>query len=286
MLVWVWFELFFIESYCPMWCPSSIGDGVSRLQSELYIYFLPILQPTFISYNTFKHIIRICTFVAKQPNKKTIHMKQHTVDPRWLWEATQTSKQHEIHQTTPIGACSQGKEKKQNNLEMACWNHPNLIPHTVLFISILQFDLRGDIQIDIPKSTNKWFTIGPCSEIRDLIRSNDSRLFDSNKTIQQDQVSLFAAAVFFLWQILPKSAPWQGLLTLLNMAMPLLPQGKRHIMLLNLLLALINSSTHCFYNCWWPLWASTFLDIKFWCSNAATSQPRWTLPLRPTVHQV
>ena len=181
LLVWVWFELFFIESYCPMWCPSSIGDGVSRLQSE-FIYFLPILQPTLISYNTVKHIIRICTFVAKQPNKKTIHMKQHTVDPRWLWEATQTSKQHEIHQTTPIGACSQGKEKKQNNLEMACWNHPNLIPHTVLFISILQFDLRGDIQIDIPKSTNKWFTIGPCSEIRDLIRWNDSRLFDSNKT--------------------------------------------------------------------------------------------------------
>ena len=104
----------------------------------IYIYVLPILQPTLISYNTVKHIIRICKFVAKQPNEKKIHMKQHTVDPRWLREAKPTSKPHEIHQTTPIGTCSQGREKKQNNLEMACWNHPNLIPHTVLFISILQ----------------------------------------------------------------------------------------------------------------------------------------------------
>ena len=141
LLLWFWFKPFFIESYCSILvCPSSIGDGVSRLQSELYIYIyvLPILQPTLISYNTVKHIIRICKFVAKQPNEKKIHMKQHTVDPRWLREAKPTSKPHEIHQTTPIGTCSQGREKKQNNLEMACWNHPNLIPHTVLFISILQ----------------------------------------------------------------------------------------------------------------------------------------------------
>ena len=60
----------------------------------------------------------------------------NTTHPRWLQETKPTSKPHEILRKTQIGACStEGK----NNLEVACWDRPNLIPHVVpLFISILQ----------------------------------------------------------------------------------------------------------------------------------------------------
>ena len=61
----------------------------------------------------------------------------NTTHPRWLQETKPTSKPHEILRKTQIGACS--TEGKKNNLEVACWDRPNLIPHVVpLFISILQ----------------------------------------------------------------------------------------------------------------------------------------------------
>ena len=43
-----------------------------------------------------------------------------------------------------MGAGSQEGGKKQNNLELACWNHPNLSPHTAQFNSILKswFDIQ------------------------------------------------------------------------------------------------------------------------------------------------
>ena len=167
----------------------------------------------------------------------------------------------------PIGACSQEGKNKQNNLEVACWNHPNLIPHTIpSFISILQrFDSthlsRINKTISIFRdqgfdSILKWFT--------SLIQT----VYPAARASSSD---------FFPFVRFSCSAPWQGLLILLcnqhgRNVSHFFHKGSIMLThkLLNLLLALINA---LFLQLLVTPLGLHLPGHQVWCSNAATFQP-------------
>ena len=91
----------------------------------------------------------------------------------------------------------------------------------------------------------KWFT--------SLIQICSNRTFSSKRQQQQQR--------FFPFDTCSCSAPWQELPTFLCNQ-----HGWNVTCSTRVAARCERSSTHCFYmvyNCWRPLWASTFLDIKF-----------------------
>ena len=188
LLHWVWFEPFFIESYCSIlaWCLKSICDGLSRLLSGIIyrdsvIYFLRILRCTIYSMSIYE--------LHSNTSSGSAHSKSKS-------------------QTKNKPLKQEGKNK-QNNLEVACWNHPNLIPHAVpLFMSsqfckdLIRHTLRTSETISIFKdqrfdSMLKWFN--------SLIQICSNSTF--SRKIQQH---------FFPFATFSCSAPWQWSLTLLS----------------------------------------------------------------------
>ena len=144
--------------------------------------------------------------------------------------------------------------RKKNNLEVACWDRPDLIPHAVpLFISILQrFDstyLKMNETISIFRCQRIWF------------HAQMIHLFHSTIVCSAPTGS---SSDFSLRQILLQCSLARIANPALQSALQechFFPKGSVMLIrrLLIFLLTLINA---LFLHCWRPLWASTFLDIK------------------------
>ena len=233
---------------------SEFYSGWSRaLAVFIYSYFLQIIRCTLTA--TFQHIIKICTFVAKEPNKNKPHEIPH---PRWLQEAKPTSKPHEIHRTNTHRTVLR-KEKTNETI----WTLPNLIPHAVpLFISILQrFDstyLKMNETISIFRCQRIWFHA-------QMIHLFHSTIVYSAPTGSSSDFSLRQILLAVLLARIANPAlqsAWQEC--------HLFPKGSVMLIrrLLNFLLALINA---LFLHCWRPVFHLSRHQV--WCSNAATFQP-------------
>ena len=153
------------------------------------------------------------------------------------------------------------RKEKKNNLEVACWDRPNLIPHAVpLFISILQrFDsthLKMNETISIFRCQRIWFHAQMIHLFHSTIVYSAPTGSSSDFSLRQilSQCSLARIAKPAL------QSAWQEC--------HLFPKGSVMLIrrLLIFLLILINA---LFLHCWRPVWTSTFLDIK---SDAAMQQ--------------
>ena len=144
------------------------------------------------------------------------------------------------------------KENARRKSEAACWNYQNLIPHTVPTL----YSSKIIVQKCVSRyQKNKWNhrniqmseNLTPCS--------NDSPLWfkyvQTTHSAARASSSIFLFATFLLTLLMQSS--WQESHFFHTGSVMLIQR------LLDLLLELINA---LFFS-WRPLWASTFLDIKF-----------------------
>ena len=131
------------------WCFDSDSSSNQSVQSRRCVWILLVMLASASSLHiqllSSDSSVYFKSYIPTHHQDLHIHNQRakqkqttwNTTHPRWLQETKPTSKPHEILRKTQIGACS--TEGKKNNLEVACWDRPNLIPHVVpLFISILQ----------------------------------------------------------------------------------------------------------------------------------------------------
>ena len=252
LLHWVWFEPFFIESYCSIlaWCLKSICDGLSRLLSGIIyrdsvIYFLRILRCTIYSMSIYE--------LHSNTSSGSAHSKSKS-------------------QTKNKPLKQEGKNK-QNNLEVACWNHPNLIPHAVpLFMSsqfckdLIRHTLRTSETISIFKdqrfdSMLKWF--------------NSLIQICSNRHIQQEDPAAFFPLRHILVQrtLAMIANPTQQSVTLQECHCHFFHQGSVKLIQKAFKFAARNSSTHCSLQLLATCLSIHLSGHQVWCSYAATFQP-------------
>ena len=139
------------SDFYPWWCEQTLVPSC---------YFLQVLRCILTS--SIQTTIRICTFVAKELNKK--QTTWNSTDPKWLQEANHHPNRMK---KTIIGACSQEREKKQTKSGRCMLK----IPKSDSQYCTININLN---------SAKIWFDISKmkpsqCSEIRDLIPcSNNS----------------------------------------------------------------------------------------------------------------
>ena len=164
------------------------------------------------------------------------------------------------------------KENIQKNLDVACWNHPNLIPHTVPSCTTIHRN-SAKIWLDTPKY-NKWNHLNvQRSDI--WFHAQMIHLFYSTNIFsskRQEQHSFPLRHILLQCSLARVASPalqstWQEC-HFFHQGSVMLTQR-----LLNLLLALINALfLHGLQLLATPL-SLHLSGHQVWCSNAATFQP-------------
>ena len=132
------------------WFFDSDSSSNQSVQSRRCVWILFVMVwAVFNLYTFFRIFGLLCTLTSYIPThhqdlhlsqrakQKTNHMKYHR--PQMAMGSKTNIETSWNSRKNTHGCMFSRRKNKENNLEVTCWNHPNLIPHTVpLSILILQ----------------------------------------------------------------------------------------------------------------------------------------------------